>query len=146
MTKFDRKSAERLARETRRSEQQITPTFRPRQRRQKPVRPGKGGGEIIWAISTEEIPRAVLRNRPGDCVVTAVEVEAYALIPRETDENEPPDAGQPGQYTLEAILDGEEPKKYVVFNPSPSEAVPANEWFGFLPTSASLQAITIWGY
>lgn len=138
---YNRDAQSRISRSTKQSEQQTPPLYRHPSRRQRPSLGGGDATEIVWAKSDQEIPKAVLKDDPDDCVIMAVEVEAFQLVPLETSDTEAPEAGQPGQYKFEAIQDGDEPKKYVVFNPSPTDAIAAGEWFGFLPTSAKLQAI-----
>lgn len=138
MAEFDRRSAARIARETRRAEQEQTPRYRPRARRQKPNPPK--GDSLICAKHTAELPKATFNKDPAKVVVKAVEVEIFRLIPKD-DKTE---SGKPGDYKLEAIKNGNDPAKEVVANFSFTDAIPKDEWFWVLPSNGPIKIATIW--
>lgn len=137
---FNQDARSRIARQTKRLEQAVTPQYRPAHRR---VAPGISGSdtELIVARHDEELPTAYLHHDPGQCTIKAVEVEIYRLVPKDPDEIEP---GEAGDYMLEAIMDGDEPRTLIVANFSPSEPIPKDEWFAILPTNGRIQMASLW--
>lgn len=132
---FSRRSRQRIARETRKSEQSITPQHRQRWRRQPPAS-GGGGNALIVAKHNQELPKAILASDPDDVVVEAVEVTLFKLVPIDPEETKP---GKPGQYKFEPLF-----RQAVVANFSDTHAIPSNTWFLVLRTNSIIQAATVW--
>lgn len=137
---FNNDARKRISRATKIVEQSQVLASRPKKRHPAPMSGGGSTTRIVWAKHDEDIKKAKYDKDPTKVIFNAVEVEIYKLVRKDDDTNK---EGEVGEYKLEPIMDGDEPKKMIVINPSFSDDIAKDEWFGFVPTSAKLQVATI---
>jgi hypothetical protein len=138
---YNREAKSRISRVVKLSERSVTPLHRQRQRRQAPSIPGGGGGILVVAKHNESLPKATLDRDEDKVIITAVEVRIYKIVPVDPEAINP---GEEGEYKFEPLGTPENPQKAVVANFSPTDAIPAGEWFLILPTNGRIKAATIW--